>query len=324
MNRMEKGNYYELLGVMPGATKDEIDDAFNQAKSLYGKGSAALYSLFSPEEREKRLEIIVEAYNTLSDPAKRHAYDAGLADPAAKGVTGAVEKGGKGLPADRYGIRFDFAGKLTVMEGGDPFAADQYRILYTKLEKISLERSLRAFAVTSAVKGEGKSVTSVNLSYIMACEFKKRVILVECDLKNPSISGYLKDSGRNRGLVDLLSGEAELETAAGRIGDSSLYILPAGRAVKNSSELLSSAGMKAVMERLKREFDYVIVDSTPIHPLADMNILSAIVDGMVLVVRANMTPKDIVLKAVGSISGGNMVGIVLNDADVRNKKYYYY
>jgi capsular exopolysaccharide synthesis family protein len=155
----------------------------------------------------------------------------------------------------------------------------------------------------------------------MAKEFRNKVILVECDLKNPSLRSSYLDNENQYGLVDVLNGDAELEDAIVQLESTELYILPVRQNVKNSSELLSSQRMNELLITLKKRFDYVIIDSPPILHLADMNILSRMVDGLLLVVRAGKTPKDLVKKAVNSITDGKFVGIVLNGADTPLGRY---
>jgi capsular exopolysaccharide synthesis family protein len=211
---------------------------------------------------------------------------------------------------------------LVVMNDRDQVAAEQYRILYTKVEQISLAKSFKAFAITSAVKGEGKSVTSLNLAYVMAKEFGKKVVLVECDFRNPSITSQLLDMGEY-GLVDVIEERADLKDAIKRLEGSNLYLLPAGKKVKNAPEVMHSKRLSTIISTLKAEYDYVIIDSPPILPLVDMNILTKIVDGLLLVVKAGKTPKDMVIKAVNSVSQDDILGIILNGTEPSLNRYYY-
>jgi capsular exopolysaccharide synthesis family protein len=142
-------------------------------------------------------------------------------------------------------------------------------------------------------------------------------------LKNPSITSNFLDAQQEYGLVDVIKRAVALDVAITRLENSSLYFLLAPRIARNSLELVGSPRMEVVMNTLKTQFDYVIVDAPPILHIADMNFISRIVDGLVLVVRAGKTPKDLVLKAVNSLSNGNMVGIILNSADISLRKYYY-
>ena len=113
------------------------------------------------------------------------------------------------------------------MEDMDIFAAEQYRTLYTRLEHISLKNSYKTFAITSAIKGEGKTITSLNLAYVMAHDFNKKVIVVECDLKKPSIPSYFMEPDNNYGLINVINGEIDLKTAIIQVENVGFYLLTA-------------------------------------------------------------------------------------------------
>jgi capsular exopolysaccharide synthesis family protein len=328
---MTARNYYELLDILPRATEEEIEQAYRRARRTYGEDSVAVYSLYSAKERENILKTIGMAYETLKDPARRSAYDARLSGTQRNGYknldinkvqnNNAVIEGIHGMKELNSYTGLKKA--LVVMDEIDPLAAEQYRILYTNLEQLSQGSSLKTFAITSGLKGEGKTITAFNLAYMMAREFKKKVILVECDLRNPSITSGFLDKRQKYGIVDVIKRKVAHDIAITKLKKSSLYILPCVRNVRNSSQLLGLPTMKALLNTLKTQFDYVIVDSPPILHLADMKILSRIVDGILLVVKAGKTPKDLVLQAVNSLSSGNVVGIILNGVDISLKRYHY-
>lgn len=212
---------------------------------------------------------------------------------------------------------------LFAMANMDILAAEQYRVLYTRLENFHLKNMYKTFAITSSAKGEGKTITSLNLAYVIAHDFSKKVIVVECDLKKPSISSYFMASNERPDLLNVLTGKIDVNSAIAQVENTGLYLLTARPNIKNSCELLGSKQMEAVLSTLKKDFDYIILDTPPLLPLADMNVLSKIVDGLILVVRAGNTPKDIVLKGAHSIHNANILGVVLNAADSVFKKYYY-
>lgn len=325
-------SYYETLEVREDAATDEIERAYRKAKSLYSDESVALYSLYSGEERKQKLLELSDIFNTLSDPAKRKSYDESLRKertgaPSREWDSGSINAGRDAF--EEYSEVGAFRDRITLRRAlsvaeQDQMATEKFRILFNRLEQICLKGAVKSIAVTSAVKGEGKTMTAMNLAFIMATEFKKKVLVIESDFRNPSISSEYLNMGRLCGLVDVLKGEADMRSAINRLEDTSLHFLPARCSVKNSSLLLDSPGMRSVLLRSKEDFDYVIVDSPPIFPLVDISILSKCVDGMLLVVRAGATPKDIVKKAVRSLPKDNLLGIVLNCADsIHMKKYYY-
>jgi capsular exopolysaccharide synthesis family protein len=178
--------------------------------------------------------------------------------------------------------------------------------------------------VTSAVKGEGKSTTSINIVYAISQEFAKKVVLVECDFKKPSFMTYIPDAANKSGIIDVLQGISTIDDAIFQIEDTNISILPALRAEKKSIQLLGSPEFTKILDTLKEKFEYVILDTPPILSLADMNIISKKVDGILLVIKAGRTSKDIVLKAASSING-NISGLIFNGVDaIISRDYYNY
>ena len=341
MKREVPKSPYQLLGITPEATDQEIEEAFKKAKSVYNPDSLSTYSLYSLKEKENILNNIKEAYETLKDPERRKEYQnkevqskpSYYRDPLdinddvhtpmsedqdtqeSFKITSIAEKSKSYVRLKK---------PLAVMNTKEPMLSEQYRMFYTKLEEISLRNSHNTYAITSSVQAEGKTITSLNLSYVIAQEFKKKVILVELDLKRPSLLSLFKNPINGGRLLKVMEEGADLEESIVMLKNSSLYFLLVENSIVNSSEVLSFARMKQVIKTLKTEFDYVLVDCPPILSLADMNIISKLVDGLILVVRADKTPKDLVQKAVKSLSAENIVGIVLNGANISYKNYYYH
>ncbi|MEK6790378.1 MAG: polysaccharide biosynthesis tyrosine autokinase [Deltaproteobacteria bacterium] len=328
-------NYYATLNIELGASRGEIEQAYKQAAGQLEGDEAGLYSLYTSEEKRSLLNELTEAYETLSDGARKKAYDAALKSVAVGSNAAQLYEGGKDntfadasviddaeMSAPQYGT-FRFRHALAVMGSTDPMVSEQYRILYTKLEKIALRDSVKVFAVTSAVKGEGKSQTALNLSYLIAKELKKKTILVECDMRKPSTVIRFMDAPVKYGLSDVLKDGLDPLSVAMKLHDLNLYVLPAGARSDTTTGLLGSSTMKRLINTLKTEFDYVIVDSPPVLPLVDMNIISGFVDALLMVVRAGKTPKDIVVKAVHSMPAEKIAGIILNGAETKLGKYYY-
>lgn len=325
-------NFYELLDVKPGATDKEIEEAYHHIKNTYSRNSMASHSIFSRQKMEAIMDKLDKAYMTLKDPAKRSAYNMKLGYPMVLD-TSMKEKNSNFRKTDinpvierdyRKGIKIEFKKPLLVLDDPKSVAAEQYRILCARFQQASIQKSCKIFAITSALKGEGKTTTSVNLSYILAHEFKKKVLLIDGDMRNPSTPTYLEVK-EGQGLIDILKGAANPASALLSLNEGNFSCLPTGGSLSdNPSEFLSSPRMKRLVETFKSQFDYVIIDAPPILPVVDMNILSDIVDGVILVVRADKTPRDLVLKALKSITMDNVVGIVLNAANMLSRRYYYY
>jgi protein-tyrosine kinase len=200
-------------------------------------------------------------------------------------------------------------------------AAEQYRALRTRLAHAEGSSTLRTILVTSPQKGEGKSVTSANLALTMAQELQRRVIIVEADLRKPSMQ-QLFGLPPGPGLADYLCGGCELSEVMKYLPDYNLTVIPAGDAPANPAELLGSTAMRRLLDHLRTRFDRVILDTPPVLPLADVAVLAPIVDGALLVVRAGMTPKPAIENALRSFDSSRLLGIVLNDSGMEEDYRY--
>jgi capsular exopolysaccharide synthesis family protein len=201
-------------------------------------------------------------------------------------------------------------------------AAEQYRTLRTRLVTLEQGRARRVLLVTSPTKGDGKSITASNLALTMAQEFGRNVVLVDADLRQPTAHALL-GIGQQPGLVDVLGGRAALATALVQLPDVHLAVVPAGLPPEQPAELLGSAAMRRTLEALRSRFDRVIVDVPPVIPLADVGVLAPQCDGVLLVVRAGLTPKPLIERALGTFDGDRLLGIVLNESGNTEPDYEY-
>ena len=202
-------------------------------------------------------------------------------------------------------------------------AAESYRILRTNIEYSSFDTKYKAIVVTSPEPEEGKSTTAGNLALCMA-QGDKKVMLIDCDLRKPSLHKKFKVSNL-LGLSDVIVGKADLAIATHRY-NKNLFLLPSGKIPPNPSEMLSSKVMSYLLESLKETFDYIILDTPPLKVVTDSQILSTKADGTILVVRAERTKRDAVKSAVDLLKNvnSNIIGIVLNGIDASRNKYDYY
>jgi capsular exopolysaccharide synthesis family protein len=191
-------------------------------------------------------------------------------------------------------------------------AAEQYRSLRTRLMRAAAGRSLRSIIITSPAKGDGKTLTAANLALTMAEDFQQRVLLVDADLRRPA-QHELFGLGDAAGLTDVLMGASTLESALIAIEDQHLTVLPAGMPATRPAELLGSAAMRRVLETLRARFDRIIFDMPPVEPLADVNILAPLVDGVLMIIRAGMTPKPAIERALAGLDVSRVLGLVLNE-----------
>jgi len=205
-------------------------------------------------------------------------------------------------------------------------AAEQYRIVRTKI--LQDLRQPHVVLVSSASPMDGKTITSINLAGVMALRKELRVLLVEADLHRSNIARIL-GLPDGPGLAEVITGKASLAEALVRIEQfPNLFVLPGGGPYKGATELLDSGQWRMVMETLRSQFTHVIVDSPPIGVLADFDLLQAIADGVVFVVRPDQTNRTLCLKALSSVPEDKLLGVVLNAAKDwvlhRNGYSYYY
>lgn len=200
-------------------------------------------------------------------------------------------------------------------------AAEQYRMLRTRLENRDPARRLQLLVVTSPKLGDGKTTTSANLALTMAREFQHRVVLVEADLRRPTLAQRFGIDA-DRGLVDVLLGGMSIDEALVPVPGHQLTLLPGGAQASRSSELLASSMMRTMLDTLRRRFDRIVVDAPPVA-LADTHVLCRIADGVLVVVRAGVTPRPALERALVSIDRERIVGMVLNEVEGTQGDYDY-
>lgn len=201
--------------------------------------------------------------------------------------------------------------------------AESYRILRTNIMYSSFDKEIKRILVTSSEPGEGKSTTSGNLALAFAQD-EKKVILIDCDLRKPSLHKKFRISN-NRGLSDVIIDRDKLNKCIQKRTEY-LDILTAGKIPPNPSEMLGSEAMSSLLHELSNIYDVIILDSPPVLAVTDAQILSTKSDGVVLVVRAERTKKDTVIAAKGVLDkvNANILGTVLNGGDKNKDNYYYY
>ncbi|WP_407642745.1 CpsD/CapB family tyrosine-protein kinase [Alkalibacillus haloalkaliphilus] len=202
--------------------------------------------------------------------------------------------------------------------------SEQFRTLRTNLQFAPNEVDLQTIAVTSTNKGEGKSVTAINLATVFAQQ-GKQVLLVDADMRSPSIHHNLRIDNR-LGLSNLLVGDYDVVQVVRDVKTNNLDILTCGPIPPNPSELLDSQAMTELMEKAKASYDLIIFDTPPVLAVTDPQILANRVDGVLFVVRSKVTDKKSATKARELLkqADANILGAVLNDYDQKRKDYYYY
>jgi capsular exopolysaccharide synthesis family protein len=203
----------------------------------------------------------------------------------------------------------------------ESLASEQYRALRTRITQSENGRAVRTIAITSPAKGDGKSVSAANLALTMAQEYQRRVVLVDADLRHPR-AHHLLGLTEGAGLAEVLKGELELDAALVTLPDYNLTVLPAGVPPSHPAELLGSTAMRRVIEALRQRYDRIVIDMPPAAPLADAQILSPLVDGIVVIVRAGVTPRPAIERTLAGFDRAKVLGLVLNEAGVTRESGY--
>ena len=217
-----------------------------------------------------------------------------------------------------------------IVSATDPHSpiAEQYRILRTNFQSLRAKPGAKVIVVTSAVHGEGKSVTAINLALSLARQEKLKVVLVDADMRRGSVPKWLGLGACEEGLSTVLSRSGELDGTLVQLQQPALTILPAGPHPDHPAELLESVAMKRALAILKAQFDFVVIDAPPILPVADAGILAAQADGVLLVVQAGKTQRRTVLQAHEHVKmmKAKLLGCILTHMEYLpgHAKYYRY
>jgi protein-tyrosine kinase len=205
--------------------------------------------------------------------------------------------------------------------------SEEYRKLKSLLLKLTkVDNFLNTLMVTSSIKGEGKSLTAMNLAITLAEEYDHTVLMVDADLRQPSMHKYL-DIEPKVGLSDCLMNGADVSDALIKTGIGKLVFLPSGSEIPNPAELLASNRMKDLIRELKKRYSdrYVIFDTPPILPFAEAHSIGSLVDGILLVAREGFTSLDNLKETIHLLKGANILGIVYNGVEIdRFDGHYYY
>jgi protein-tyrosine kinase len=218
------------------------------------------------------------------------------------------------------------ATKTVIDDAMMPACREQYRKLAAALHQAQRANGYKVMMVASAVAGEGKSLTATNLALTLAESYRRNVLLIDGDLRRPSLHTVFQVDGAP-GLSDGLISREETSLPLHRLGQR-LTLLPAGRPTSDPIGALTSDRMRRLVEEAREVFDWVIIDTPPVGLLTDAALLSSMADGVVLVVKAESTPYEMASRAVDALGRDRLMGVVLNRATEHahrgNYDYYKY
>jgi len=213
--------------------------------------------------------------------------------------------------------------RLVALTDPDGHGAEMFRVLATRLAHMQNKRRLHTLLITSSVVDEGKSVVAVNLAVTLAHRPETRVLLIEADLRRPT-AGALLSSSPLRGISEWNDGKLTIEDSLYQLRDLPLWFLPAGHPMNEPLPLLESGRFAKMLEAVSAGFDWVLLDATPLLPMADSSSLARLCDGVLVVVREGVTRKKILNKAIASIERSKLLGMVFNQASTLNVDYKSY
>lgn len=213
--------------------------------------------------------------------------------------------------------------RLVCLPDSDSPAAEAFHLLGVRLRHLRRERALKKVLVTSSIPQEGKSMVAANLACTLAMRTRQRTLLLEGDVRRPTQSRVF-GFGRNPGICEWLLGQQSLKSSIYHIEGPGLWILPAGIASNESLELLQSGKLSAMMDQLASWFDWIVIDSPPILPLADTSVWTNLADGILLVTRQGTTEKRRLQRGLEALDPGKLIGAVLNSSRNMTHNDYYY
>jgi capsular exopolysaccharide synthesis family protein len=200
--------------------------------------------------------------------------------------------------------------------------AEKFRFLALRLRQLQQRRRLKKLLITSTVPEEGKSFVSANLSITMARKREQRVLLVEGDLRRPVLASNL-GIGNHLGLSECLLGQRKLSSAIQYIEDLGFWFLPAGHPPENPVEAMQSGRLAENLDALCPSFDWIVIDSPPLIPLADTSVWSRVADGTLLITREGKTRKRELKRGIEMLDSSSILGVVVNDSSSADQNHYY-
>jgi capsular exopolysaccharide synthesis family protein len=218
------------------------------------------------------------------------------------------------------------ASRIVFQTGPNTPAADRFRALRMRLRELRHAEKVKSLLISSPLPHDGKSTVALNLATALTEQGKRAVLLVEGDLHHSDLTQNLGLDAW-AGLTECLDGGINPLSAIRRVEPLGWYLLPAGAQRSNATELLQSATLSNVMQKLSPYFDWIVIDSPPILPLTDALSLQRQTDGCLLVVRAEQTPREAVEEAVALLGKQHLLGIILNGVEGLDQiysKYGYY
>lgn len=213
--------------------------------------------------------------------------------------------------------------RLVCLTDQGSLAAEKFRVLGLRLRNLRDKKPLKRVVITSTIPEEGKTLTAANLALNQSRSKVLKTVLIDGDLRRPSVGERFGLSRSLPGLVECLKGEKQLSEVLYKLQGTSLFVVPAGIPPENPLELMQAGRAAEVLTRLGNVFDWVIIDSPPVIPLADTSFWMKLSDGVLLVAREGITEKKPLKRALEIIDRSTLLGVVVNSCSGGDHKNYY-
>ena len=214
--------------------------------------------------------------------------------------------------------------RLVCLTDRDSLAAEKFRFLGVRLRNLRRERPLKKVLITSTNAGDGKSTVAANLACILGRKQGQRTLLLDGDLRRPSLA-QMFGLDQMPGICELLQGERSVTTSIYRLKGPTIWFLPAGSFAGNPLELMQSSRLSSLINQLAPLFEWIIIDSPPVLPLADTSVWSRLVDGVLLVTRQGTTEKRQLQRGLEVLEREKLLGALLNSSlSAAHSDYYYH
>ena len=213
--------------------------------------------------------------------------------------------------------------RLVCVTDKESLAAEKFRFLAVRLRQMQQTRRVKKVLVTSSVPQEGKSMVAANLACTLARRASQRTLLLDGDLRRPSLSNIF-GLGKIPGICEWLQGDSGPADSIYNLEDAGLWILPAGSTPRNALELMQSGRLSALMDQLTAWFDWIVIDSPPVLPLADTSVWMRLADGVLLVARQGTSEKRQLQRGLEVVDRSKLIGALLNCSSNASHNDYYY
>jgi capsular exopolysaccharide synthesis family protein len=267
--------------------------------------------------------ITPEPAVAVAEPERAPNVGIAAAQEVAAAVIPAEERVEGPMQCEALAISPSPESHLVSLPEGESAANEAFHLLGVRLRHLRRQRPLKKVLITSTIPQEGKSMVAANLACTLALRTQQKVLLLEGDIRRPTQSKIF-GIGNKSGICTWLNGERSLVNSMYRLEGPGIWILPAGELTGNSLELLQSGRVIPMMEQLTNWFDWVVIDSPPILPLADTSVWTNMADGILLVVRQGITQKRQLKRGLEALATQKLIGALLNSSKNAAHSDYYY